>query len=393
MHMVPLLSNQGCKTAGLTLFFVVAITATELLATDDKSATNSGNDVILTKIMSDWKHRQELTHGFRYVADGQGIIPKGKLTGDRDLGPHIKGEFPPEDLTYDENESWIIDFDTNRSRHELRTQCMMLPEGKLSPNYTVVAYDGNSDRVYTPRAENSGPNFVPPAAQPDLSDGQKASDRTLSYVWIPTFVAHGMIPEYLPLVEHPRVEITPSRFHFHAKASFMGRDCVVLRTVPDPKRGHVDELWVDVERRSAVTKFIRYRSVNDVFLLFEIQYQRDGAEWRPESWTQMVFRNKKLSQSSRRRIVQYAVNPSSGADLFNFELKPGMVYAKDMSKGELFKVGEDGKTLTKMQIPFATGDESATTGWRLWWLLLLLMPICVFAACVVWFRRRGSARN
>jgi hypothetical protein len=391
--MGSLLSNQRCKTAGLMLFFVVAITATELLATDDKSVAKSGNDVILAKIMSDWKHRQELTHGFRYVADGQGIVLKGILTGDPDLGPHIKGEFPPEDLTYDENESWIIDFDTNRSRNELRTQCMMLPEGKLSPNYTVVAYDGNSDRVYTPRAENTGPNFVPPPAQPDLSDGQKASDRTLSLVWIPTFVAHGMIPEYLPLVEHPRVEIRPSRFQFHAKASFMGRDCVVLRTVPDPKRGEVDEVWVDVERRSAVTKFIRYRSVNDVFLLFEIQYRRDGAEWWPESWTQMVFRNKKLSQSCRRRIVEYAINPSSGANLFNFEIKPGMVYAKGMSKRELFKVGEDGKTLTKMPIPFATVSEEPISGWRSSWLGLLVAPICIFAVYVVWFLWRRSATN
>ncbi len=390
------MGSVGCKqtrkSAILSIF--AFLTAGQLMATHEKSPGKSDNEAIVAKILSDWKHRQDTTLGFRYVADGQGIIPKGKLTGDPDLSPHIKGEFPPEDLVYDENESWVMDFATNKSRHEWRTQFIMLPEGKLAPNYTVHAYDGNSDKIFTPRAENTGPTHVPPPAQADLSEGSKESDRTLSPSWLPLFLAHGMPPEDFPVVEHPRVKVAPTRFRFHDRASFMGRDCVVLRTSPEPKGGSVDELWVDVQRRSAVTKFIRYRSVNDIYLQFEIQYRQDGEEWWPESWTENVFRYKMLRESYRRRVTEYAINPASDANLFKFELKPGMVYAKDVNKGEIFKVGQDGKSLTKIDIPFATSAKAEPSWWQSWWLLAVVaLGVCAFGAWVVWSWQRRSARN
>jgi hypothetical protein len=354
------------KAVMLTTVAFCVMSQNSLLANDDQA--------ILTRIYSDWEHRQKVTKAFKYVFPGETTIPKGKWTGEPELSPDVKGEVPPQDTVVKDMKALLIDFESNMFRDELRTTLFSLTSGKYDHPYShITVFDGKTARSYRPRAENSNASYKPSEGQPDLWEGADLKDSTFRIDELPIFLGHGITPEGLPPAGQPRVPLKVGRFQIQGRGAIEHRECVILRAPPDVKCRKIDEVWVDLERKSAIVRFIRYRALNDVETQLDIQYRKYDDEWWPNSWVYASYRNRKLQSSMRHQVTEFAFNPNFEKKLFQIDLQPGMVYCTDLNHNKVYKVGDDGKSLTK--IVFASDKPSAPgqSNWEwVWWTALVV---------------------
>ena len=120
-----------------------------------------------------------------------------------------------------------------------------------------------------------------------------------------------------------------------------GRLMTVLRTHSVKEiDGTFAELWVDVERQSAVVRSATYD--NDmVFCRLDIRYGKGECGWWPRKWQLTYFRFGETAIGSvyRYQVSQFEGNPAVGPELFTEEPKPGMD-VRDVSRGAVYQIGD-----------------------------------------------------
>jgi hypothetical protein len=113
------------------------------------------------------------------------------------------------------------------------------------------------------------------------------------------------------------------------------RQVLVLRTVLNNPASFQD-IWVDVERSAAITRWINY-SGGRVQAQMDIEYHETREGWMPSGWTINRYEPKGgVDDTTRLQVKEFVMN--GGLDISELQLEkarePGMVVKKDEEQTE-----------------------------------------------------------
>jgi len=233
-------------------------------------------NALLQKIVKDWQKRQQGTKNLLYRTLGKTTFPKGRFTGDADLPLAARDEIiPKEDFVSEVKYTWLIDLENNRIRKESSNFGFSYRKQAFFPVFEVEVFDGQAHKVLSPK-------------QPGVDYGsiiwpefliQRKDYSFLSTADYPVFLAHGVsLLAGRNSLSKLRVPVNSSDYYYHGRGEIEGRQCVVLRT---PLRVRCfDELWVDLERDSAVLRWVNICSQHTASRA-EFWYQNTQSTWLP----------------------------------------------------------------------------------------------------------------
>jgi hypothetical protein len=300
----------------------------------------------LKRVLNAWEQRRNSTHSIRYEVIGDVVVPKGRHNEDvlLETGP-ATGDYPSSDYRFEKRFNLAVDFDANHFRKELRREIFHGNLGRYLPQYIINTFDGSAFKGFAPRQENTGNGYTPSLVNPDIALG--GTDLTnysgQFFLWdeYPMFFAHGIFNTAPDAKFSLKKSVDPTLLRVHGHSLQDKQPRVVLRTASN-ESGEFDEIWVDLERSAAITRWINYRP-DRVAAVTDIQYQETPQGWLPLTWT-MTFYEKKdwIDASYNNRVVKVVVNGGlDPAELaLEREKKPGMVLIDQ--DGTLFIVEADG---------------------------------------------------
>lgn len=348
----------------------------------------------LAAIMANWKARQDKVRSAEYQVEGKVTIPKGRFNGDPDLRPGTKGDTPKQDYVYEAKTRWLIGFDENVLRKENREERFFLDSLIFNRVYEVQLWDGKQLRKYSPREENTGPNYTPSSLQPDLwVQTAHYKGFILNAFDYPVFLAHGNIPTPSQPIDATRLRIPldESAFAVNARGVLDGHNCLILRTSgstrqPDSRT----EYWVDVDRGGIVLRATRHwRETTES--LQNIAYQSTEYGWLPKSWTTCFYdprRPDMVSSFRDVRVTSFSINPVLDKADFAQAYRAGMV-VRDVEKQADYKVDSDNRSLVPWDGKKPTKRENSV----LLWIATGCAVGILFALCIRRFLRYRRAER
>jgi hypothetical protein len=341
----------------------------------------------LEKIFGDWELRQKRTKRVICKVEGTYLIPKGTYSGSPELPQDMRSNFPPQDWNIEVSRRWVINFEQNMGRVEERGKTIYLDKGTLIPVLEVKVFDGTVARTYTPRSENAAADPANPGVRPDLWEGADLQT-FFNLQSLPIFLAHGTPPNRVPDPGALSTQLKRERFSFVRRAVHSGAECVVLRSQASSNSVPADELWVDTSRDSAIVKWVRYQGIQDVSSEGEIEYSNQQGGWWPAKWTFSIYlpKSKRPLQAFHFQVTQFELNPEVSSDEFRFTLQPGMIYARDMRKGEVYEVDKTGALTPIPQLSYVARGEVSPYWTR--FVLIAVIVLGVIGIAVILLRRR-----
>lgn len=343
-------------------------------------------------IIADFKLRQDRARTIRYGLRGQGLIAKGRYSGEISLPPEKKRQVVPEkDFVYEKALTWTLDFENNKLRKEFKEQVFHLDVGDFVPSYGIYIFDGNTTQRYLPRESNSNKAYSPSQLSPELGLVKNGNTIEYSFADGPVYWALGIMITTSELTgargpENLRLPFNSRNFRFQGKRITENKECVVLRTVsPKNRPNDYDEFWIDPAQESAVLRMDAYLG-GKLYSRVDVQYREQGDY--PQSWTVANYNGKPhVETTDNLRVVELAVNPAIDPSEFEIPLRPGMIVRRADAKGSLednynmvdYRVDSDGKTL----VPLGDGQ-----GRNPWWprrVLLWGIPILVALVAIAWY--------
>jgi hypothetical protein len=340
--------------------------------------TVRGDEVdVLKQIFARWKERQELVHTARARLAGKAVVPKGIYKGV--LG--ITDDVPKNDEVYDEQFSFVLDFDHSRVRREERSKTFQGDMGIFIPNCVINIYDGKRFKAFAPRDENTDANYQPSPIQPDVYLPENAVSRTFfMYYENPLFFSFGTLPDTLLDPRKIRPGLRQNDFRLQGNGMRNDRKCIII------KRSYsniIDEYWVDLERSAAICRWIVYYSGAITFYA-DINHKPTSNGWFPSDWTISNYneKTKKLEISHTLHVRDLVINDQIDPKEFEIELKPRMIVDKD---DDFYQVGDSGNLVL---LPDKKLPRTHFPIWILYSALALFGLLLGFAAY-----RRVSKRN
>jgi hypothetical protein len=356
-------------------------------------------DARLEKVLADWKARRERVRDARYRVEGERIVPRGAFT-DPDTGAPLDPPQPPKDTRCPKKQRIVLDF--VRQRHRIETDEMALSSqtGKLFRIYNVNTFNGNEFKEALPRAENDSADRPFGAQRPELTIGTGDFRGVGAFVtenW-PCLFGHGALPTLVDF-PHPgelRLEPDAEMLSIHGNATHDGRNCLILRAHPQTYSvTTIDEYWVDVERGSAVVRYVTYSESQPVLDL-QLTYEETPSGWFPEKWeVTRRQRGGKAFAVERMRVMERELNANTAEAEFDIPVRPGMVVQK-VRYGEkagaptslpaeqrTFRVGEWGQWNE-----IVNGVERPNLSWLVWVLVAALSALALAGLGVFAVRRR-----
>lgn len=298
-------------------------------------ASATGPDELLRRVGADWAKRRKAVSRAKYVADGTVLFKRGCFNNiaDNDRGAVGGGDFPPEDQTFAAHCTLFLDIDHGKARKEWSDYSFFVEEGKITKSELANVFDGTVMRQrHLDRLQ--GIDLLIP--KPDLF-----RYFFFDYNDYAILCAHGIVPGVGNMaVESMSTPPGTGKYAVHSNLVSDGRPLAVLRTSPvKGDIGNFAELWVDVERQSAVVRWATYDNGMVVSSL-DIGYGEGERGWWPKKWqlTHFRFGETKVGSVYRFRIADFDADPVIGPELFNEEPKPGMVVR---DRGVVYRVDDD----------------------------------------------------
>lgn len=338
-------------------------------------------NALLDKILQDWRTRQQRTKNVLYKTTGTTVFPKGRFTGDPDLPQSVRDEtIPKEDHVAEVKYTWLIDFQNNRIRKESSNLGFSYKKQDFFPVFAVEAFDGQQHNVLSPKPSGVDYSSI---IWPEFII-QRKDYSFLSTADYPVFLAHGVsLLAGQNSLKNLRVPINPKDYYYQGKGEIEGRECVVLRT---PLRVRCyDELWVDLQRDSAICRWILTCSGHTA-LHADVWHKESGGTWLPSRWKMTTYyppSSGKIEQSISLEVTDIILNQNLALKDFLVKPEAGMV-VRDANLQKSYRVADDG---TLIEISESLKEEG-----RGWSSYIVATLVCGLVAILGWtlFRRWRS---
>ena len=344
---------------------------------------------LVERIVNDWRERQRIS-GVRYVVEGTYFIPKGFLSEPNET-------FPLEDESYPQRIVYYLDFENNRVRIERHGVEYFKDLTKRIPRdtYWVQTFDGRVCMDYYPRARNDDlfrtnewANDVTVYKEGDRSFFFQKGD---SAVMLP----HGITPPTtwgFWRTGRLKPQLTSDAFVVHGRASRDGRACVVLRTAPHLRKDATwHELWVDVERRSAILRYLAYHGDDATPLKrLDMWYGEEaGGHYPLLRYEVCDGLTGELVVMYDMNVVEWERNPSFDKSLFRVEIRPGF-NVDDLGAGRRYRKGAPGEPDRDLKELYLE-QQRAKGAWKRW--LLAFGGTVLLLVVGWWIVRRGRGET
>lgn len=285
-------------------------------------------DPRLKKILADWQERQHWFQAIEYMVSGIHKVPKGAFNNyPVEFGVPTPEVNPPRDLEAPVSCKFLLDFVKGRHRRERHEQVFNLVHGSLDPAVAIDVFNGSTITIFTPREENPTDNVG--VRHPDISItfGNVKNGQIIDQ-YFPFFFAHGRIYTAMEPILPGRLRNKPDPgfLYVHGTSVCENQPCLVLRTQTlGQSTPCFDEYWVDTEKESAIVRYLGYSDKTATHDL-NIHYCKSHGHWLPESWRLANYLSAgPLAGYREVRVEQITVDPSITDDVFELEVKPGML--------------------------------------------------------------------
>ena len=340
-----------------------------------------GPNGAVAQIRDAWRQRFERTRNAHYAVTGNRVFPKGMLNAAAHLQGN-PGDVPTGDHQAPVESRWLLDFEGNRLRSELRTEIFSERKKDFGPRWKVTVFDGSTVRVHDAAVSAKRADYGEAqwefAIHPD-------SEQFLEPFDCPVFFAHGVQAVFgvaaARLMNRP---LHSEQYVLHDRGVAKGRDCVILRSSPAQATPRVDEYWVDLERDGAILRWRQLQNATgELFIEAEIDYQQTPHGWYPGGWHYAIYEgNGNLLQANTVAVTEFAMNEALDKEAFSLEPRPGMFLA-DNVKGRLFYVASDGSVVNPP--PRSAGGRARLDrrGWLLFALAFAVLAVGLAAAVIM----------
>ncbi len=361
-------------------------------------------DPRLAKVLADWQKRQNAFRSVRYEARGDHKVLKGAYNALPHhrivLGQRRDESMPAQDYVGSASLRLFLDFEKGRHRSKIQGSNYHLNTGMFYPWEKEDTFDGSVAEGAMPRQKNP----IHGSKQPEfrvVSGNMKFQEFRTDF--FPIFFGHGRIyTVFEPILPGKlRNKPDPDYLYVHGTGVQDKRTCLVVRT-QTLRSGTTsfDEYWVDVERESAILRYVSY-SGNKPSRDITIHYRKSSAGWLPERWRLQIFGGGSLLYSDDMHVEKVDLDPAIDDGDFKMEIKPGMIVEEreDLptkhplvnpeSKISVYRAKEGGAREELPDPARRKGDQfherlplNKLWGWV--WLVLPALAICGF---LVWVRR------
>jgi hypothetical protein len=356
---------------------------------------------VIKDIKHDWEEKQKNRRNIRCALTGTAIVPKGMYTDDDDLPEGIGGEIPPKDTYNPIKISLILDFANGRYRKHVEHEVFNLSLARFVHKEEDNIYDGQAFNYYNPESKH-GERIQANVIEGVRPAAKETSNFFFGYWEFPMLFAHGLGA----IVPDPRAfpETKTQEFTFQGNVVQDSNRRVVLRVQPDPSEKRlIDELWIDRERGSVITRWIRYSS-GLVQIHTDIEYQQTPDGWMPKLWNGSHYYGKRkgktgkskkgqvvntLSSSFKLSVIDLKVNSDVTSADFEIKTSPGMIVRDYNNGGGLFKVEKDG---SRTQIEVDQNGMIRERHRRLF-LIIILLSVVIISTLVFYKRIRLRLRG
>jgi hypothetical protein len=371
---------------------ILAIASLWLLNGEYVTAAD-GNDE-MSKIEEHWRSRQVEFRSLRFVLTGDSMVPKGHYSNDPEIPESANKVIPPEDTTFPKESVLWIDFERHLIRKETREHIYLGNSQVFAPHRQIDIFDGKEVKSFEPRDENRRDVYSPSARQPELWIN-KDLHLVLDKMDSPVFWSAGYVPARMSreLFSGSQRSVP---LHYYGKGTNDNREVVVLRTAQAEDQFAIfDEYWVDIGRRSAIVKFMRYLR-GKINVQIDVVYDDTLSGWLPASWTLtengLSPRNMgKVIRSAHFTVKERTINSQIPPDAIQVQSKPGMIVG-DAKSVSVYRTQPDGISL--LDITREPLEQASSGAWRGIWIWALL-PLIGLLALILWsrfWRRRQDAK-
>lgn len=360
------------------------------------AAAQDDND--LNRVLNAWRFRQAKIASIVCTIEGKVRIPAGAYNSYRDLvaPEHRDGlpkRLPPTDHVFKRRHKVWLDFGRSRFRSEL-SQDIFLPEENAAFRrmYQVSLFDGESVQIYSPRAENTSPEYTPYEYQPELElRTEKSLWQCFQPMDDPFFLACG----YISGGKAPGAsaslsrEIDATRFSLRGRTVIDGRTLTIVRTDPVVEGRNVfNEAWVDLERDGVIVKWTLTGN-GKLLRGLDIAYAQVQGFWLPSGWNyQSFYSDGTLSRAEDLKVTEIQVNPTLADVKFHIDPTAGTV-VWDETEDRRFEVDDEGERLyiDPSGSSKAASAAEASGDHRLW-IILAVNSVALLCGLAYWFWRK-----
>jgi hypothetical protein len=287
-------------------------------------------DARVTRVLADWKRRQQAFQTIRYSITGQVIRAKGSIPDD--MGRPSNPPRPSRDVTEPMEHRVLLDFAKQRFRWEKQESAFLPDQDKVFPRVSTSVYDRTDCTTGWPRADNTQSDVFRDPLWPDVSIVRKPEDGHLVTNGLglplgPLLLGHGLM-RGIAVRARFQQEFNAEDFQVHGEGVQAGRRCLVLRDQPLDlldDRPSFDEFWVDCERDSAV---LRKKMWSAGWLCSddEIAYQATEQGWLVSDWKSTFFSPEgRTVYVTRMRVAEVVPEPAVEDGDFRVAIEPGMI--------------------------------------------------------------------
>lgn len=345
------------------------------------------DDELKARVLSLWEQRRNAFATARYEAEGTTTVAKGAHSGLPGSPPGAVS--PPTDTTHEVKCAWLIDFKRSLIRIE-RQHFGWSPVAQQNlPSDEVLVFDGKRvkelERAGSTDSRANSPQFV----VRERPEGKAALRNSQD---LPVFFSHGILDTRL--IEP--TGLNPDSFRIvGTRLSADGNTCdqVILEKSEPPSFGNKATAWrytADLTKGGAIVA--AQKLAGDVPTTdLAADYELRSGHWLPVEWSLTVYRNEAVFCSLHHRVIDIVLDlPVRDSD-FQLEPRPNSVVVNG-DTGDFFRVGPDGKSLTKIDL--SAGRPSTLSHPGAVWvfaltggILLLLVLACTLR------RKKGVAKR
>ncbi len=320
--------------------FVAVWLMTLALAPATPTIASESDDAVLLQIMRDWQARRAAMARVHYVIKGTRLIRQGMMTEIvRQSEGKVSGEIPPRDDVADVSLDILIDFARNLRRADVVVPPLPGFDDTLNAMLSRQVYfnSRNGSETWYPNMSNE---------HVQLSVSAKGGWISLRPVWRPVYMGHGYVGTTTTGTGAPhRIRLEPTGLRVHTKLVKNGSSYAVLRfTRGTGSTPPWRELWIDLSKQSAVTRWTSYYDRTHRGFDMQIQYSRRAGGWLPRSWRMQRFdfdENETVLESWQLTVENLVPMPVVADDTFRKQQTPGMV-VHDRATDKIYFVAADG---------------------------------------------------
>ncbi len=324
------------------------------------------NEISKKQIFADWRDRASRINSITLVAKGTGLLVRGYYNRFRSMSDKLSedDDFPESDHTYPVELELRVDYERSLLWKTKREDNLFLDDAQLVSQTITRVFDGENCVRVTPKSGN-----------PHWQWGEQLPNVDNEIVYLPkqdliTFIVRSDYPWLFGLGVLPTSgkAITPdgfdegldsTNFSVHGTGEIDGREQVVLRSQPvSTSPGHFYEYYVDVDRQSAISRWVRYMGgVPSEQYNMTLEY--NGQLWLPSQWKWMAFVDGRVAQQETMTVVSLELNPSFEKSMFMVTPVPGSIVGDRSGLEESTHIVQDDGSLKDFDDALMEGRQGS----------------------------------